>query len=491
MNIGEKINCLRKSKGLSQEELADKLNVSRQSISLWENNQSLPTTDKLISLSRILEISMEELCTDEIELHKKNAEAEITSDESFARCNMILTEALYKTTQKIQYKDIFTVLIIFIVAFIYCLTVEIIFPDAENNAIVTISAIFLILLIAFAVRLIYVLRKNRKNVFASGNVIKYQYVFYPEHIEFNATSNNSETKKKMNYQAIKKLVETDNIVYFVVGYEGYIVDKKSVEGNFNMMISMLKHNAANYRSYNEKISKENSDLPTKKFKALKTVLSVLFISSFFSIVIGLVLSAGAHKIANNVSVAPLNFFVCLRMFFVAALIPLASLILGIYGKKHGLKCTKNIVVGVILAFNCLLIGAFSFVGSIKYSYNEAYIEKFEDICGVDFPDDVDVTTYIYKNAEFSGRLRKNAESWVMIRGDYEKTEAYLTEENMWSTDSYEEIFKSKYSSNAEKFYFYSPDYKENEAGIYSWIYIAYDEDEKFFYICEFDIIVEE
>ena len=53
MTIGEKIYELRKQKGLSQEELAEKLNVSRQSVSLWETNQTVPQIDYLMELSKI------------------------------------------------------------------------------------------------------------------------------------------------------------------------------------------------------------------------------------------------------------------------------------------------------------------------------------------------------------------------------------------------------------------------------------------------------
>ena len=42
--IGEKLSKLRKENGISQEELAEKLNISRQAISKWENNESLPDT---------------------------------------------------------------------------------------------------------------------------------------------------------------------------------------------------------------------------------------------------------------------------------------------------------------------------------------------------------------------------------------------------------------------------------------------------------------
>lgn len=63
MNFGEKIFELRKEKKLSQEEVADKLNVTRQTVSKWETNQSTPDFDKIVPLCELFEITTEELLT--------------------------------------------------------------------------------------------------------------------------------------------------------------------------------------------------------------------------------------------------------------------------------------------------------------------------------------------------------------------------------------------------------------------------------------------
>jgi transcriptional regulator with XRE-family HTH domain len=63
VDIGNKLYELRKSKNLSQEELADRLNVTRQTISKWETNQSTPDFDKIIPLCEIYGISADELLT--------------------------------------------------------------------------------------------------------------------------------------------------------------------------------------------------------------------------------------------------------------------------------------------------------------------------------------------------------------------------------------------------------------------------------------------
>ena len=65
MNIGEKLYELRKGKNLSQEEVADKLNVTRQTISKWETNQSTPDFDKIKPLCDLYGITADELLTGE------------------------------------------------------------------------------------------------------------------------------------------------------------------------------------------------------------------------------------------------------------------------------------------------------------------------------------------------------------------------------------------------------------------------------------------
>ena len=57
MNIADRIQNLRKSKGISQEELADKIGVSRQAVSKWESEQSVPDLDKVIIMSDYFEVT--------------------------------------------------------------------------------------------------------------------------------------------------------------------------------------------------------------------------------------------------------------------------------------------------------------------------------------------------------------------------------------------------------------------------------------------------
>ncbi len=71
MTIGEKILQLRTMAGISQEELAEKISVSRQSVSKWEMNQALPQIDKVLQLCELFGISTDTLLQDNLSVTSK------------------------------------------------------------------------------------------------------------------------------------------------------------------------------------------------------------------------------------------------------------------------------------------------------------------------------------------------------------------------------------------------------------------------------------
>lgn len=81
MSLGERLLELRKSKHLSQEEVADKLNVSRQTISKWETDSSTPDFDKIIPICELFEISTDELLTGNKEATEEKVNAYSMSEE--------------------------------------------------------------------------------------------------------------------------------------------------------------------------------------------------------------------------------------------------------------------------------------------------------------------------------------------------------------------------------------------------------------------------
>ncbi len=91
-NLGERLFKLRRDKKLSQEEVAEKLNVTRQTISKWETNQSMPDFDKVVPLCELYGITPDELF---IELKKK----ETSKNTEFG---IDIEEEKLKTSKKAQ-----------------------------------------------------------------------------------------------------------------------------------------------------------------------------------------------------------------------------------------------------------------------------------------------------------------------------------------------------------------------------------------------------
>ena len=104
MILADKIILLRKKSGWSQEDLAEKLNVSRQSISKWEGAQSVPGMDKILQLSEIFGVSTDYLLKDSIEL-EEYVEQESKSEESNVRyVSMEEANSYLDLTQNIAHK---------------------------------------------------------------------------------------------------------------------------------------------------------------------------------------------------------------------------------------------------------------------------------------------------------------------------------------------------------------------------------------------------
>ncbi len=90
MDFGTQIKCIRTDRGLTQEQFAKQLNVTRQAVSNWENNKNLPDIGMLLQMSDVFQISLDTLIKGED--HMNNMTEKVIRDGSEtrrARYNMI------------------------------------------------------------------------------------------------------------------------------------------------------------------------------------------------------------------------------------------------------------------------------------------------------------------------------------------------------------------------------------------------------------------
>lgn len=124
--FGENLKTLRKQKGFSQEELATRLYVVRQTISKWEKNLSVPDADTLIRLAEILEVSVSELLGTKIE--SENVASDVA--EQLSRINEQL--AIKNRRSRRIWKVVVIVLLIIVLINIF-IAVFFRVPDLDLN----------------------------------------------------------------------------------------------------------------------------------------------------------------------------------------------------------------------------------------------------------------------------------------------------------------------------------------------------------------------
>ncbi len=105
MKFSEKLQTLRKDMKMSQEDLADMLDVSRQSVSKWESSQTYPEMDKLLELCKIFKCTLDDLTNDEVKEIKKGAK-EKNNISNLVDSLLYLIKRSYNMLKKMKLKNI-------------------------------------------------------------------------------------------------------------------------------------------------------------------------------------------------------------------------------------------------------------------------------------------------------------------------------------------------------------------------------------------------
>lgn len=143
MTLPERLIKLRKAAGLSQEEVADKLEVTRQTVSKWETGQSSPDLDKVLPLCSLYNVTPDEL------LHDGGSEE---ADEQKAKDGAARAEELFdKSAAKKKTIGILSGIMLYFVAIAFIMVA---IPVAKFNPIIA-SAIFLLVLALATMVIIY------------------------------------------------------------------------------------------------------------------------------------------------------------------------------------------------------------------------------------------------------------------------------------------------------------------------------------------------
>ena len=314
MMFGEKIQMYRKQLKMSQEELAQKLLVSRQTISLWEKDQTVPTIENLIRLREIFGVSVDEILGFEnIEQNDENLPNE---SYRFTFSKQELNE-IYRLQRKSIYKRpiIFTVLCILMIVFLI---------GAVSH-----------------IKGIRAYSKAWKN--STERICKsvYEYKVFENYISVNIYRENEKIREsKCFFTDIEQIQQFGKWLFLQFGGQSFIIRK-----------SDLKENSAFY-SYMYKNPSRITEKPmNNKWKVLSVILFVASLLSIF----------GALGLVAMVSSKNRLFVENMWLFFLLTPIPIASIVLGFVLKLKNYKYKKNIIVGIIMVALLCIYGSFSFI----------------------------------------------------------------------------------------------------------------------------------
>lgn len=105
MSIGERITELRKKRNISQAELSRAMDVSRQAVSKWENDQTSPDTIKLIQLAEVLDTEVEYLATGRMPVHEQSPIIlnMVKTEEKIVEVEKIIEKPVVKKITRVKY----------------------------------------------------------------------------------------------------------------------------------------------------------------------------------------------------------------------------------------------------------------------------------------------------------------------------------------------------------------------------------------------------
>lgn len=363
MTVGEKIQFYRKKIGLSQEELGQKLLVSRQTVSLWEMGKTLPTVDNLLLLKDIFSVSIDEILseTDPTEDHAPHpAESYVFQYEKHD-----LRAVFRKLAQPIIRRAV-----IFSVA---CAALLIFFAliDADVSA-----ALFLLGYALYGIiSHIKGYSAYKKTWLAAESRIlqsTYAYEIFDGYFTLNISRNGEITQtRKVYFSDIEKIHDLGS--YLVLQFPG--------QSSIMKKDALLPDSALTTFCQSPPHTVETKK-PRDISKVISILLLVLSILTLWGALICVGILSGINKMMTE------NMWI----FFLFTPIPLASVAFSFYLKKRGYKHKANLIVGVIMTPLLCLYGAFSFIFANVYSHDDEPILYVEKMLNMDIPNHEHINT---------------------------------------------------------------------------------------------------
>lgn len=350
MTLGQKLHLFRSRAGLSQEDVAGKLLVSRQTVSQWEKDQTMPTVDNLLRLRELFGVSLDALFSEDA---PDNSEPQARIE----RCSYTPTDEDYKRVRSMTLKPLYLQLARFIPVLVIVAAGAFF---ADRDLIGFFIGIFFCLLVFALSGLIRGIRAFSASVKkASGGT--YTLELNGDEL-FLKTSREGAERNSFHIGRTKplKVCYMGNIVAAMFDKNSFIIEKAALE-NAPAIKEIIERAAA-------------ADDSQKAGHSSRLVSRLLLFAAIVSPVIGLFLITRFRDLA----------FAQYALLLLLPL-PIACLVFGIVKLKKGLGGKANVIVGAIVAgilviYGCMFIGLNS---QVKKAQTRA--GEIGTLCGIDIP----------------------------------------------------------------------------------------------------------
>lgn len=357
MTVGAKIQYYRKKNGLSQEELGQKMLVSRQTISLWEMDKTLPTVDNLLRLKEIFSISIDDILSESELIEENKNEPKEAYIFKYEKTDLI---DVFKKVSSPLVKRAVSFTLAGLVLFIVFVAVDDI--DILLGLVLGYSLLGVISHIKgyFAYRKAW--RASESRMLEST----YFYEIFDGYFVLKISRNEEITRtQKIYFDDIDKIHNFGKYFVLQISGQSYIIKKDvlNADSAFTTLCNIVPN-------------KVEAKKPKKKFTVISILLFVLSICTIWGALIGV-------AIFSEINLAmPVESMWILFLFLP---IPIASIVFGFYLKGKGYNYKKNVIVGIIVAAWLCVFGSFTFALSDIYSHSDEPILNAEQILNIDIP----------------------------------------------------------------------------------------------------------
>lgn len=334
MTIGEKIQYYRKQQNMSQEQLGALLYVSRQTVSLWEKDQTVPTVENLIRLREIFGTSVDDLLS---VAYEGGTAPKVQPLEQYT---FAYTEEDIRQLNRLRFKKRFTKLF---AIWILCICL---IPIQLLSGGLLIAGFNIGLLSVMTFLLLYELyadkkkRAQRIRYYRENNVAAV-FALYEDHLDIADYSGGEMTSyHHLRFSDIERFTDLGDFLLIEHGSVSHIVKKNALPQNSRLYL-FLRTN----------VMEAQVDHAPKWCRVLSVMLCVLSVLSFFAAFTVIIYMEDAAGVTYRYDWIMLPF----------AVIPLSCLLYSVYMKKKGYHYRKNLFVGFGMLLMHLVFSIAAFI----------------------------------------------------------------------------------------------------------------------------------